>query len=54
MAWKVNCSECGTKESFGDVKDITYAKWRVIAWALPDNEPVVLCPECEYGKPNKK
>lgn len=53
MAWKVECCECGEKQSFNDTKDISYAKWRVLAWLLHKNEPLVVCPDCEYNQPKK-
>lgn len=54
MSWKVKCCECGETNTFGDEKDIRFTKWRVLAWLLHKNEPLVICPDCEYGKPKKK
>jgi hypothetical protein len=52
----VECLECGKKETFGDAKDLTFAKWRILAWTVPTGEPKAMCPDCEYGKskPKKK
>lgn len=55
MAWKLACVECDKKESFNDMKDISYAKWRILAWQLHNHgEPLVVCPNCEYNQPKKK
>ena len=54
MAIKVTCIECGKKETFGDSKDITYAKWKILAWIVDTNEPRVVCNGCEYGDAKKK
>ncbi len=54
MAWSLKCSECGAKESFFDSKDITYNKWYIIAWLIKENEPLVVCPNCDYKKPNSR
>jgi len=54
MSWSVECVECGKKEKFGDAKDVSYAKWRILAWVVPSGEPRVVCPDCEYGQPKKK
>lgn len=52
MAYKVECVECDKKESFMDMKDITYSKWKIIAWMLPSGDPRVVCPNCEYKLPS--
>jgi hypothetical protein len=40
---------------FNEAKDITYAKWRILAWLLHNNgEPLVVCPKCEYRPPEVK
>jgi hypothetical protein len=49
--WSVECSECGTKNTFNDAQDIKYAHWKVLAWIVPSGDPLVVCNECEYGKP---
>lgn len=54
MAWSVECCECGKKDKFGDAKDVQFAKWRILAWNVKTAEPVVVCNECEYGKPKEK
>ena len=46
--------ECGTKNSFNDEKDILVAKWRILAWQLPDGYPLCVCEDCEYNQPKKK
>lgn len=43
---------CGKKEYFCDSKDITFAKWRIIAWKVEKGEPYVVCPKCEYKNEN--
>ena len=50
---QIECFECGKKETFGDAKDILYAKWKVISWKVPSGEPCCVCNECEYNKPKK-
>jgi len=52
--WTVECIECGKKDSFADMYDISHAKWTVIAWMVPGGDPRCVCDECEYGKPRKK
>ena len=52
--WNVVCIECGKKESFGDSKDVTYAKWTILAWIVDKNEPRVVCDQCDYGDSKKK
>ena len=51
---KVQCVECGKKESFVDSKDITHARWQIVAWIVESCEPRVVCNECDFGKPKKK
>ena len=51
--FRVECNVCGKKEVFGDAKDISYAKWKIIAWTLPSGDPKVCCPNCDYGKQRK-
>lgn len=51
---KVECTECGKKETFADAKDITQSKWVIIGWSVPSGEPKCVCDECEYGEPKKK
>jgi len=52
--YEVVCDGCGKKNSFGDTKDITYAKWRVISWTLPSGNPRCICSTCEYFPRKKK
>lgn len=54
MAWSVECNVCKKRDKFGDAKDIQFARWRIIAWNVKNGEPLVVCPECEYGKPKEK
>lgn len=51
---KLECAECGKKDSFGDVKDIQFVKWRIIAWNVATVQPIIRCPECEDKKSKKK
>lgn len=52
--WSVECVECGAKESFADVQDISHAHWTVLAWIVPSGEPRVTCPKCEYSPSGPK
>lgn len=52
--YSVECIECGKKESFGDIHDISQSRWTILAWMVPSGNPRVVCNECEYGKPKKK
>jgi len=52
--WSVVCAICGTKNTFGDAKDVTYAKWKIIAWIVNTAEPKVVCDKCEYFPRKKK
>ena len=56
--WKLKCMECSKVESFEDAKDVTYAKWRILAWDVKSGEPKAVCPKCEYipsgEQPKKK
>jgi hypothetical protein len=52
--WEVECAECGAKNSFSDTHDISHAHWTILAWKLPEGDPLVVCDKCEYGKPKKK
>ena len=45
---QVTCMECGKKESFVDVKDISYAKWHIIRWIMATGEPGCVCKDCDY------
>jgi hypothetical protein len=48
VQWKITCAECGKKGSFGDEKDISHAKWKIIAWRVKESEPLCVCEKCEY------
>lgn len=52
--YNVECVECGAKNSFADVQDISQAKWIVLAWIVPDGDPRCVCNKCKYGTENKK
>lgn len=47
---KVNCMVCETNASFDDAKDVTYSKWKIIAWNVNTSEPKCVCPKCDYFK----
>jgi hypothetical protein len=44
---------CETKGSFDDAKDVTYSKWKIIAWNVNTSEPKCVCPKCDYFKKSK-
>lgn len=46
--YKIKCSECDKQDTFLDDKDITYHKWKIIAYDVGKCEPIVICPNCEY------
>jgi hypothetical protein len=52
--WTITCAICSKKENFGDAKDVTYAKWKIIAWNVNNAEPKCVCPTCEYYPRKKK
>lgn len=52
--WTLECMECGKKENFVDVQDISHSHWKIIAWNVKENEPVLVCNKCEYGQSKKK
>ena len=57
MKWRLECLECGKKESFGDTHDISQSKWRILAWNVKTAEPMCVCEKCEYipvSQPVKK
>jgi len=43
---ELQCCECETKQKFVDVKDITFQKWRIIAWNVSASLPIVACSKC--------
>lgn len=53
VKWTLECCECGKRESFGDAKDIIFAKWKIIAWDVKTADPKCVCDKCEYGTPPK-
>lgn len=46
--WEVSCIVCGKRNSFGDEKDITFSKWKIVAWNVNTSEPKCVCDKCEY------
>ena len=54
IRWMLECITCGKKESFNDSKDISHAKWSIIAWNVKSNEPKCVCDKCDYIQPNVK
>ena len=42
------CVVCNKKENFEDAKGITFNKWKILAWSVGKNEPIVVCDKCEY------
>lgn len=52
--WTLECAKCGEKNTFGDAKDVQFARWSILAWNMKTGEPVVICNKCEYGKPKEK
>lgn len=44
----LKCAVCDKTESFNDVRDITSMHWSILAWQLHLNQPLVVCPKCEY------
>lgn len=51
---EVECIECGKKETFADIKDITYSHWKILAWNVKTVQPVCVCDKCEYNQSKKK
>lgn len=47
--WSVECNVCKKKKSFEDEKDISNAKWTILAWIVPSGEPLCVCDACEYN-----
>ena len=45
---KVSCKQCEKTDSFVDTQDINYSKWKIIGWNINENEPICLCPSCEW------
>lgn len=50
VRWTIECICCKKKELFNDDKDIKFAKWRILGWNIEKNEPICVCPKCEYRK----
>ena len=48
MVWKSECCLCQKKMTFNDVRDISQAHWKIIAWIVPDGSPRVVCNKCNY------
>jgi hypothetical protein len=52
--WELECEVCKKIEHANDTYDISQLHWTVLAWIVPDGNPRVVCPKCEYGKPKIK
>ena len=43
---ELQCCECETKKKFVDAKDVTFQKWRIVAWNVSTANPIVACNKC--------
>ena len=43
---ELQCCECETKKKFVDAKDVTFQKWRIVAWNVSTANPIVACDKC--------
>lgn len=48
--WKLKCIYCNIEETFGDEKDVSMAKWEIIAWNVSTGLPIVICKNCKVKK----
>ncbi len=52
--YRIKCLECGKSGIFIDAKDLTQAKWRILAWDVKTGDPKAVCEKCEYKLIGKK
>jgi len=45
--YQCQCDMCGKKSQFEDTKDIVYHKWKILAWDMSKNNPIVICDKCK-------